>query len=62
MAEVLLADVEKLSAAMATSVSNHTRDRDTGVVQRLAGADPQLGNTRHFSRPADFPRPAAVKH
>lgn len=62
MAEVLLADVEKLSAAMATSVSNHTGDRDPSAVQRLAGADSKPGDARHFPRPADLSGAAAVKH
>lgn len=62
MAEVLFVDVEKLSAAMATSVSNHTGDRYPRAVQCLAGADPKPGDARHFPRPADFPRAAAVEH
>lgn len=62
MAEVLFVDVEKLSVAMATSVSNRSGDRDTSAVQRLAGADPKPGDARHFPRPADFPSAAAVEH
>lgn len=62
MAEVLFADVEKLSAAMATSVSDHTRDRDPSFIQCLVGADPEPGDTRHIPRPTDFPCAAAGKH